>query len=308
MGRYVVRRLLQMIPVLLGATFIVYCAVFALPGDPFAGKCGDRPCPPSYIAAKTAEFNLNDPLLVQYVKFLGNLFTGNLGNTFTGQAIRDLIVVAYPTTMKLAFVAIMFELFVGIGLGILAGLKKGKFTDNFLTIGTLIVISIPVFVIGFVLQYVLTIKFPIFPTTVAAGAPWPDLILPGLVLASLSLAYVARLTRTSLVENVRSDYVRTATAKGLPRRSIIGKHALRNSLIPVVTFIGADFGALLGGAIVTEGIFNINGIGGLTFRSIRAREGATTTTIVTLLVLVFLIVNLLVDLLYAYLDPRIRYE
>ncbi len=110
------------------------------------------------------------------------------------------------------------------------------------------------------------------------------------------------------MENVRSDYVRTATAKGLPRRSIIGKHALRNSLIPVVTFIGADFGALLGGAIVTEGIFNINGIGGLTFRSIRAREGATTTTIVTLLVLVFLIVNLLVDLLYAYLDPRIRYE
>ncbi len=234
--------------------------------------------------------------------------TGNLGNTYTGQAIRDLIVVAYPTTMKLAFVAIMFELVVGIGLGILAGLKKGKFTDNFVTLGTLIVISIPVFVIGFVMQYVFTIKFSLFPTTVSAGAPWPDLILPGLVLASLSLAYVARLTRTSLVENVRSDYVRTATAKGLPRRSIIGKHALRNSLIPVVTFIGADFGALLGGAIVTEGIFNINGIGGLTFRSIRAREGATTTTIVTLLVLVFLIVNLLVDLLYAYLDPRIRYE
>lgn len=308
MGRYVARRLLQMIPVLLGATFIVYCAVWALPGDPFAGKCGDRPCPESYIAAKTAQFNLDDPLLVQYAKFLKNLLTGNFGETYSGQAVRDLIAAAYPTTMKLALVAILFELVVGIGAGIMAGLNRGRFIDNFLTLSTLVVISIPVFVIGFVLQYFLTIRLSIFPTTVSAGAPWFDLILPGLVLASLSLAYVARLTRTSLVENLRSDYVRTAVAKGLPRRSIIGKHTLRNSLIPVITFIGADFGALLGGAIVTEGIFNINGVGGLTFRAIRAREGATVTTVVTILVLVFLVVNLLVDLLYAALDPRIRYE
>ncbi len=164
------------------------------------------------------------------------------------------------------------------------------------------------FVIGTTAQYIFGIRLGWFPPTVSQEAPVSDLILPALVLASLSLAYVARLMRTTLAENLRADYVRTATAKGLARRRVIGLHAVRNSLIPVVTFIGADFGALLGGAIVTEGIFNIAGVGGLTYRAIRTREGATVTAVVTVLVLVFLIVNLLVDLLYAYLDPRIRYE
>ena len=196
----------------------------------------------------------------------------------------------------------------GIGLGILSGLRRGGFFDNFVLIFTLLIISVPIFVVGFLAQYFFGVKLGWFPVTVGPSAPWGDLILPGLVLASVSLAFVARLMRASLAENLRSDHVRTATAKGLPRRTVLMKHSVRNSLIPVITFIGADFGALLGGAIVTEGIFNIPGIGGLTYHSIQIHEGATVVVITTLIVLVFLVMNLIVDLLYAVLDPRIRYE
>ncbi len=308
MGTYVVRRLLQMIPVVIGTTFLIYTLVWFLPGDPFAGRCGQRPCPDAYVALMTEKFNLGDPLIVSYLKYLGGVITGNFGETFTGLTVWSEIARAYPVTMKLAAVAIFFEITIGIGAGIMAGLKRGKFLDNLVLISTLLVISIPVFVIGTVLQYFLGLKLGIFPPTVPPGAPLGSLILPGFVLASLSLAYVARLVRTSLGENVKSDYVRTATAKGLPHRRIIGLHVMRNSLIPVITFIGADFGALLGGAIVTEGIFNIAGVGGLTYRAIQTQDAAMVTGVVTVLVLVFLFVNLLVDLLYGVLDPRIRHE
>jgi len=308
MGRYVLRRLLQMIPVMIGTTFLIYWMVWALPGNPFAGKCGQRPCTDAYIQAQTEKFNLDDPLIVQYLKYLGNLLQGDLGETFAGQDVSELVALAYPTTLKLALVALTIEAVVGLGAGILAGLRRGGIFDNTVLISTLIVISLPVFVIGFILQYTLGIKWGIFPVTVSSEAPFSDLILPGLVLASGSLAYVARLMRSSLAENIRADYVRTANAKGLSRKRVVGVHTVRNSLIPVITFIGADFGALMGGAIITEGIFNINGVGGLVYRSIRLREGATVVAVVTLLVLVFLVMNLLVDLLYAVLDPRIRYE
>ena len=307
MGQYTLRRLLQMIPVVIGTTFLIFAAVWALPGDPFAGKCGDRPCPEAYIAEQTARYNLDDPLIVQYVKYMGNVLTGDLGDTFRGTRVIDELAVALPATLKLTIIAIIFEIVIGIGAGVLAGLRRGSFVDNLVLLSTLVVISIPIFVIGYLAQYIFGVQLGWFPPTVGTGAPWPDLILPGLVLASISLAYVARLTRTQLAESMRADYVRTATAKGLPRRGVV-RHALRNSLIPVVTFIGIDFGALMGGAIVTEGIFNIKGIGGLIYGSILTREGATVTAAVTFIVVVFLIVNLLVDLLYGVLDPRIRYE
>lgn len=308
MGRYVIRRLLQMIPVIIGTTFLIYALVWALPGDPFAGRCGDRPCPEAYVQAQRAAYNLDDPLVLQYVKYFGNLLQGDFGTTFTGVPVLDQIQRAYPITAKLALVAILLEIVVGVGAGVLAGLRRGSYFDNLVLLSTLFVISIPVFVIGFTLQFTLGVKWGVFPVTVGAGAPWGDLLLPGFVLGSLSLAYVARLMRTSLAETLRSDYVRTATAKGLPRRRVVGRHAVRNSLIPVITFIGADFGALLGGAVVTEGIFNIAGVGGLVFRGIRTRQLGTVVALVTVLVLVFLFVNLLVDLLYGALDPRIRYE
>lgn len=158
------------------------------------------------------------------------------------------------------------------------------------------------------LQYVLGVKAGLFSVTVGYGAPWGDLILPGFVLACLSLAYVLRLTRASLLETLKADHVRTAIAKGLPRGMVLRKHVIRNSLIPVITYIGADVGILLGGAIVTEGVFNIQGLGGLLYHALRIRENATVVSVTTLVVLVILLVNLLVDLLYARLDPRIRYE
>lgn len=308
MGRYTIRRLLQMIPVLIGTTFIIYAMVWALPGDPFAGKCGDRPCSQAYVAEMTAKFNLDDPLPVQYVKYLANLLQGDFGESFSGNTVWSEIAIAFPVTFRLAVIAIVIEIIIGISAGVLAALNRRGFWDNLVLVSTLIVISIPVFVIGFLAQFTFGIKLGWFPPTVGPNATVYELLLPAFVLASLSLAYVARLMRSNLLENLRADYVRTATAKGLSRRRVIGRHAMRNSLIPVVTFIGADFGALLGGAIVTEGIFNVRGIGGLLYLSIRTREGATVVGVVTILVLIFLLVNLLVDILYGAIDPRIRYE
>ena len=174
-------------------------------------------------------------------------------------------------------------------------------------VSTILVVSVPIFVLGFVAQYVFGLRLGIFPIAgLNEGAL--SYVLPGFVLASTSLAYVARLTRTSLAENLRNDYVRTARAKGLKPRVVIGKHALRNSLIPVVTFIGADIGGLMGGAIVTESVFNIPGLGRAVYDAVLRQEGAVVVGIVTLFVFFFIFFNLVVDVLYAFLDPRIRYE
>lgn len=308
MGKYVIRRLLQMIPVVLGATFLIFAMVFALPGDPTDGKCGDRACPPSYVAKYRADHNLDDPLLLQYGKYLGKLAQGDLGENSFGNKVQDELMQRYPTTTKLALVAIAFEILIGISVGVVAGVRKGGFVDSTVMLLTLVFISIPIIVIGPVAQIVFALQLGWFTPTVSSEAPLRELLLPGLVLALLSIAYVARLTRTNLVENLRSDYSRTAIAKGLTRRRAIGVHTLRNSLIPVVTFIGADFGGLLGGAIVTESIFNIQGVGSMIFTGIRNRDGMSVVGAVTVLVIVFLIVNLLVDLLYGVLDPRISHD
>lgn len=309
MGTYIIRRLLQMIPVIIGATFLIFAMVFALPGDPLAGKCGERPCPPQYAAAFREKYNLNDPLPVQYGKYLGNLAKGDLGETYNGIKVSEQLKLRYPITAKLALMAILFESILGIIAGVVTGIRKGGFLDNLVLVSTLVVISIPVFVIGGLAQYFFGVKLGLFPVTVTSANPTVyELALPAMVLGSLSLAYVTRLTRTNLTENLRADYVRTAVAKGLTRRRAIGLHAMRNSLIPVVTFIGFDFGALLGGAIVTERIFNIPGIGGYIYRSIRSRDGASVVGAVTVLVIVYLFVNLLVDLLYGLLDPRISHD
>ncbi|WP_299441040.1 ABC transporter permease [uncultured Phycicoccus sp.] len=309
MGTYILRRVLQMIPVLLGATFLIFAMVFALPGDPLAGKCGERPCPAAYAAAFEEKYNLNDPLPIQYGKYIGNLAQGDFGETYNGIKVSEQLKERYPVTAKLALMAILIETIIGIIAGVLTGIRKGGFLDNLVLVSTLVVISIPIFVIGGLAQYFLGVKWGLFPVTVTSGeATVYQLLLPAIVLGSLSVAYVARLTRTNLVENLRSDYVRTAIAKGLTKRRAIGLHALRNSLIPVITFIGFDFGALLGGAIVTESIFNIPGVGGYIFRSIRSRDGASVVGAVTVLVLVYLVVNLIVDLLYGLLDPRISHD
>ncbi|KAA2255662.1 ABC transporter permease [Solihabitans fulvus] len=308
MGRYILRRFLQLIPVFFGTTFIIYTLVWAIPTDPFAGKCGQRPCPASYIEVMRAKFNLGDPLIVQYFKYLGRLLTGDFGETFAGLSVGKLISTAYPVTVRLALIAVLIEAVIGIGAGVLTGLRNKGFLDNLVLVSTLFLISLPVFVTGFVLQIVLGVQWHLISPTVSRAATFGELIVPGFVLGSLSMAYVARLTRTSIAENRHADFVRTAIAKGQPTKRVVGIHLLRNSVIPVLTLLGTDLGALMGGAIVTEGVFNINGIGGQIFRGIQDKEGVLVTGIVTLLVLVYLLASLLVDLLYAVLDPRIRYD
>jgi oligopeptide transport system permease protein len=307
MGRYVARRLLLTIPVLLGASFLIFAMVYALPGDPIRALAGDRPLPPAVAAQLREDFNLNDPLIVQYVKYLGDLVQFDLGTDFRGREVTDTISQRLPVTAKLTLVAVLFETIIGLIAGVFAGIRRNGYFDNLVLVSTTLIISIPILVLGFMSQYFLGFKFGWFPIA-GINEGWYSYLLPGLVLASGSLAYVARLTRTSIAENMKADYVRTAKAKGLPNRTVIMRHTLRNSLIPVVTFIGADIGGLLGGAIVTEAVFNIPGIGRAVFDAIGGQEGAVVVGIVTLMVFFFVFFNLIVDVLYAVLDPRIRYD
>jgi oligopeptide transport system permease protein len=306
MGRYVVRRLLQMIPVFFGATILIFLMVNVM-GDPIAGLCGERQCDPATAAQLRTEFGLDKPLWQQYLTYIGHIFTGDFGTAFTGQPVTELMASAFPVTIRLTIVAIFFEIVIGITLGVITGLRRGRPVDTGVLLLTLVVISVPTFVTGLLAQLLLGIKWGWIKPSVSADATFGELIVPGLVLASVSLAYVTRLTRTSIAENKRSDYVRTAVAKGLSRRRVTTRHLLRNSLIPVVTFIGTDIGALMGGAIVTERIFNIHGVGYQLYQGIVHQNTQTVVGFVTILVLVFLVANLLVDLLYAVLDPRIRY-
>ncbi len=304
---HIARRLLQMIPVFFGATFLIYFMVFSLPGDPIVALFGDRPPSPAVVEQLRAQYHLDQPFFVQYLYYLKGIFTFDLGKSFSGQPITEIIAAAFPVTFKLAMLAIFFEAVAGISIGLIAGLRKGKLFDTSALVVSLLLISVPTFVVGFVLQYVFAIKLGWFNATVGSEAPLKDLILPALVLASVSFAYIVRLTRSSVSENMGADFVRTATAKGLSRGRVVRVHVLRNSLIPVVTFLGADIGTLMVGAIVTEGIFNIKGVGGTVFRAIKIGEGPTVVSFVAIMVLIFMLANLLVDLLYALLDPRIRY-
>jgi oligopeptide transport system permease protein len=307
MGRYVARRLLLTIPVLIGASFLIFAMVYALPGDPILALAGDRPLPPAVVAQLREDFNLNDPLAVQYVKYVGDLLQGDLGTDFAGRPVVDTISRTLPVTVRLTLAAVIFEILIGLTAGVLAGIRRNSFFDNLVLVSTTVIVSVPILVLAFISQYLFGLKLGWFPVA-GIREGWFSYVLPGLVLASGSLAYVARLTRTSVAENMRADYVRTARAKGLSNRTVIVRHTLRNSLIPVVTFIGADIGALLGGAIVTESVFNLPGIGREVFDAVRAQEGAVVVGIVTLLVFFFIFFNLIVDVLYAVLDPRIRYD
>ena len=307
MGRYLARRLLLTIPVMLGASFLIFAMVYALPGDPIRALAGDRPLAPAVVAQLRDEFHLNDPLWLQYVKYVGGLLQGDFGTDFAGRDVLETVLLRLPVTIRLTVVAIAFEIVIGILAGVLAGIRKNGYFDNLVLVSTTIIVSIPILVLAFVAQFLFGLQLGWFPIA-GTREGWFSYVLPGLVLASGSLAYVARLTRTSIAENMRADYVRTARAKGLSRRDVIVRHTLRNSLIPVVTFIGADIGTLMGGAIVTETVFNLPGIGRAVFEAVQAQEGAVVVGIVTLLVFVFIFFNLVVDVLYAVLDPRIRYE
>ena len=308
MLRYIGRRLLQTIPVFFGATFLIFAMVYLMPGDPVAALGGDRGLSEAAAAQIRAQYNLDKPFWMQYLLYLKGVFTLDFGTAFNGQKVTSIMATAFPTTAKLAIYALAIETILGISLGVIAGMRRGTWFDSTILVVSLLLISVPTFVLGFVLQYVLGVQLAILPTTASASVDLRSLTMPAMVLGGVSLAYVIRLTRQSVSENVSADYVRTARAKGLSGGVVMTRHILRNSLIPVATFIGGDLGALMGGAIITEGIFNIHGVGGTLWNAIIKGEPQTVVSVTTVLVLVYIIANLIVDLLYAVLDPRIRYE
>lgn len=282
--------------------------VFALPGDPILALAGEKGLSPAIEKALKAQYNLDKPFIVQYLLYLKGILVLDFGTDFSGRAVSEVMANAFPTTIKLALMALGFEAIFGIAFGLIAGLRKGSIFDATLLVVSLFVIAVPTFVIGFVLQFLLGVKWGIFPVTAGSTPTFYSLMMPATVLGATGFAYVLRLTRTTVAENMNADYVRTATAKGLSRPRVIGVHVLRNSLIPVATYLGGDLGSLMGGAIITEGIFNINGVGGTMYKAIIQGQAPTVVSITTVLVIVYLLANLLVDLLYAALDPRIRYE
>jgi oligopeptide transport system permease protein len=305
--RYIARRLAQVVVVFLGSTFLIFAMVFALPGDPIKALAGNHAVSPSVEQELRERYHLDEPLIQQYVQYMARVLHGDLGTSFQGRPVSTMITEDWPVTATLALSAWVLEVVFGVGLGLWAAVKVGSLVDRSSLVFSTAVIAVPIFVVGYVLQIVFGINLGWFPTS-GVEAGWPTAyVLPAITLALFGVATVSRVTRASLRENLRSDAVRTAVAKGLPRRLIIGKHALRNSLIPVVTFVGVDLGLLMGGVVLVEGIYNLPGIGNELFRAIGTKDGPVVVGLSTLIVLLFLVINLVVDLVYALIDPRIRY-
>ena len=307
MSGFLLRRLLQTLLTFVGATFVVFALMFSIANDPLQALAGERPLNDSQRAQLTAQYHLDEPFVKQYAYYMKGLVTGNFGRTITGRQIADVLAESWPRTLQLGLIALAIVMVLGVGGGVYAGLRRGGVFDQTSLAMTLVVIGTPVFVIGTVFQSAFAVELGWFRPSYAPELGLATYILPAIVLGLLSLATGMRLTRTSVAENLRADYVRTARAKGLTRRRIVTVHVLRNSLIPVVTFLGTELGGLMSGAMVTEGIFNIPGIGGRLFQGIQLEDGPLVVTIVSLLILLYLATNLLVDLLYAVLDPRIRH-
>ncbi|WP_296631215.1 ABC transporter permease [Rhodoluna sp.] len=304
---YIFKRILQALPVFFGTTLLIYFMVFAMPGDPIVAMFGDRGVNQAVYEQLRAQYHLDQPFIVQYFIYIGGIFQGDFGTSFSGQPVSEVLAATFPVTIRLALMAVFFEMLVGVGVGLVAGLRKGKLFDNSSLVMSLLLISTPVFVIAFVFQFVFAIQLGWAKPTVSGDAGFTELLLPAIVLSTLAVAYIVRLTRSSVIETSGQDFVRTAYGKGLTRSRVVRVHILRNSLIPVVTYLSIDFGVLLVGATVTEGIFNVPGVGRTLYQAIIRGEGPTVVSFVTVMVLIYVAVNLLTDLLYAVLDPRIRY-
>ncbi|MDQ3641941.1 MAG: ABC transporter permease [Actinomycetota bacterium] len=309
MGKYVVRRLLQMMLVLFGASIILFICLFVVPGDPIATSQGEgRQLDPSTRAALEKRYDLDKPLPQQYISYLGRLSQGDLGESYVyRRSVNTILKEKLGNTAKLSVAAIVLMVALGVAAGILAAVFRYSFFDVLVTLSTTFAVGVPVLIIGLALQNIFAINLRWLPLQ-GQSAGTRAIILPALTLASLDTALVSRLMRGTMSEVMRADYIRTAYAKGLSKRVVMLKHALRNSIIPVLTYLGIAFGGLLGGAIITETVFNWNGIGLALVGAIQSQDNPIVLGAVTYGVLVFVLVNLVVDVAYAFLDPRIRLE
>lgn len=339
MGKYILKRVLQFIPVFLGVTLILFAMENIVPGDPIRLMAGEKKLDPVTEINLRATYHLIEtddegnvmydeggntietPLWKRYVLYVNGLLHGDLGTSYQrkGQAVTDILAAKYPYTIKLAIVAIILETVVGIGAGMVSAIKRYSFWDVLVTLVTSVLVAMPAFWLGMLLQ----LFFGVVLKDVTGGAfylpisadfspysefqSWVYYILPAITLAAVSTAYSARIMRSQLLEVMNQDYIRTARAKGLSRRDVIWHHALKNALIPVVTYIGNDFGAMMAGAILTETVFNWPGVGYETYRAISQRDWPIVLGSVTVIVVLVMIINLIVDVSYAFLDPRIRF-
>ncbi len=306
MIQYTLRRLLVALPSVLGVLIIVFLMVRLAPGDPallMAGENADA----ATVERIRERFGLNDSLPVQFQRFIGGVFQGDLGrSTRTNRMVTEDLADYFPHTLELALAAIVFALVVGIGLGVASALRPNTWVDALAMILALIGVSMPTFWFGLLAIMYFSVELQWFPVT--GRGTFAHLVLPAITLGVSSTAIIARMTRSAMLEVLGQDFVRTARAKGTPQRSVVFKHALRNALIPVITVGGLEFGSLLAGAVITETVFTWPGIGRLLVQSILARDYPVVQGAVLLIAMSFIIVNLLVDLLYGLVDPRIRYD
>ena len=313
MRRYIIKRILLMFLLLLGMSFIVFASLYIAPGDPAAMVAGPS-ATEADIEVVRASLGLDKPFLVQYLIYLKNLVTLDLGTSYTTrQPILNEILVRLPNTLNLACASMILAVLVGIPAGILTALKKDKLVDNVLTTGSLIGISIPNFLLGTILMYIFSVVLKWLPSGGMTHYFWTpigfkEVILPAIALSTATVASFTRIGRSAMLDVLQSDYIRTAKSKGLKRKTIIGVHALRNALIPLVTQFGTSFGGLLGGAIITEQVFVINGIGTYLIKAINNRDYPVVQSTVLVIAAMFILINLLVDLFYCVIDPRIKYE
>ncbi|MFC2029078.1 ABC transporter permease [Chloroflexota bacterium] len=305
MIRYILRRLLFSIPVLLGVTLLIFLLLHFIPGDPIKVYFGLEMNDPELIALKREELGLNDPLITQYIRFVGDALKGDLGESI--QTLRPVLpdlIDRFKNTAQLATLSIFIAIVFGITFGLLSALKPYSLLDNFSLGLSLAGISLPVFWIGLLLMWLFSVRLGLLPS--AGKGDWKNLILPSVAMSGPSMALIARITRANILEVIHRDFVRTAKSKGLKENIIIIRHILPNALLPTITIIGLQFGYLISGAVLTESVFSWPGLGRLIVESIKSRDYPVVMGGVMLIAVIFVIVNLLVDILYGLLDPRVR--
>ncbi len=305
MIKYIIRRIFLLIPVLLGVSFIVFTLMYITPGDPARLSLGES-ASEEQVQELRDEMGLNDPYLVQYGNYIKKLVVNqDIGKSYvTKRPVMQELTAAFPATLKLAGLSVAFAVLLGVPIGILSAVKQYSWFDSITMILALIGISMPVFWLGLLLIILFSVNLGWLPSS--GFSSFKYMILPAVSLGAQSVAIITRMTRSSMLEVIRQDFIRTARAKGQIERLVILKHALGNALIPIITITGLQFGGLLGGAVLTETIFSIPGIGRLMVESIKMRDFPVVQGGVLFIAIMFSIVNLLVDLLYAYVDPRIR--
>ena len=304
MGNFLLRRLLLLIPVLWGVATLVFLLLHFIPGDPIDLMLGDSALGTDRETLRD-QLGLNDPLIIQYIRYFGDLLQGDWGTSlFSKKPVFEEIMERVPATMELMFGAMVVTILVAMPLGLIAAVKKGTWIDQGSMIFSLLGVSIPNFWLGPMLILLFSIHFDLLPVNERGGLE--HLILPALTLGTSLASILARITRSSVVETLQAEYIRTARSKGISELRILLRHALRNALIPIVTVIGLQIGVLLSGAIITESIFDWPGLGNLLISAINSRNYPLVQGCVLFIAGSYVMVNLVIDLLYAYLDPRIR--